>query len=139
MAKKYVNYRVGGTPEKKDENYTVWSNDLLSKLIASKTVIEPNKSTVGHRLLESEVIYVVLSGRGLMEVIEYTNTEDGHGHDPSAGIMHKDEYSLSTGDIVLAEEGDYIKVVNESDHDQLVYLRIFDKPGWRDRASKPQK
>ena len=49
MAKKYVNYRVGGTPEKKDENYTVWSNDLLTKLIASKTVIEPNKSTLGHR------------------------------------------------------------------------------------------
>jgi hypothetical protein len=55
------------------------------------------------------------------------------------GIMHKDEYSLSTGDIVLAEEGDYIKVVNESDHDQLVYLRIFDKPGWRDRASKSEE
>ena len=69
MAKKYVNYRVGGTPEKKDENYTVWSNDLLTKLIASKTVVEPNKSTLGHRLLESEVIYVILSGRGLMEVI----------------------------------------------------------------------
>ena len=34
MAKKYVNYRVGGTPEKKDENYTVWSNDLLTKFIA---------------------------------------------------------------------------------------------------------
>ena len=83
MAKKYVNYRVGGTPEKKDENYTVWSNDLLSKL--------------------------------------------------------KDEYSLSTGDVILAEEGDYIKVINESDHDQLVYLRIFDKPGWRDRASKSDK
>ena len=73
MAKKYVNYRVGGTPEKKDENYTVWSNDLLTKLIASKTVIEPNKSTIGHRLLESEVVYIILSGRGLMEVIEYTN------------------------------------------------------------------
>ena len=120
MAKKYVNYRVGGTPEKKDENYTVWSNDLLTKLIASKTVIEPNKSTIGHRLLESEVVYIILSGRGLMEVIEYTNTEDGHGHDPSAGIMHKDEHSLSTGDVILAEERDYIKVANESDHDQLV-------------------
>ena len=47
MAKKYVNYRVGGTPEKKDENYTVWSNDLLTKLIASKTVIEPNTRTPG--------------------------------------------------------------------------------------------
>ena len=53
--------------------------------------------------------------------------------------MHKDEHSLSTGDVILAEEGDYIKVANESDHDQLVYLRIFDKPGWRDRASNSEE
>ena len=90
MAKKYVNFRVGGVPERKDDSYTVWTNDLLNKLIASKTVIEPNMSTYGHRLLESEVIYVVVSGRGLMEVVEYANTQDGHGHDPSHGIMHKD-------------------------------------------------
>lgn len=83
MAKKYVNFRVGGVPETKEDNYTVWTNDLLSKLIASKTVIEPSKSTFGHRLLESEVIFVVVSGRGIMEVVEYANTSDGHGHDPS--------------------------------------------------------
>ena len=58
MAKKYVNFRVGGVPETKEDNYTVWTNDLLSKLIASKTVIEPSKSTFGHRLLESEVIFL---------------------------------------------------------------------------------
>ena len=51
MAKKYVNFRVGGVPERTDDNYTVWTNDLLSKLIASKTVLEPNKTTYGHRLL----------------------------------------------------------------------------------------
>ena len=27
-----------------------------------------------------------------MEVVEYANTQDGHGSDPSHGIMHKDEY-----------------------------------------------
>ena len=139
MAKKYVNFRVGGVPERKDDNYTVWTIDLLSKLIASKTVIEPNKSTFGHRLLESEVIFVVVSGRGIMEVVEYANTSDGHGHDPSHGIMHKDEYALSAGDVILAEEGDYVKVINESDHDQLVYLRIFDKAGWRGRSPELEK
>ena len=25
----------------------------------------------------------------------------------------------------------HVKVVNESDHDQLAYLRIFDREGWR--------
>ena len=134
MAKKYVNFRVGGVPERKDEDYTVWTNDLLSKLIASKTVDDPCRSTYGHRLLESEVVYVVISGRGTMEIVEYTNTEEGHGHDPSHGIMHKDEYALAAGDVILAEEGDYVKVINESDHDQLVYLRIFDKAGWRGRS-----
>ena len=64
---------------------------------------------------------------------------DGHGTDPSHGIMHKDEYALSAGDVILAEEGDYVKVVNESDHDQLVYLRIFDKAGWRGRSPDLEK
>ena len=139
MAKKYVNFRVGGVPETKEDNYTVWTNDLLSKLIASKTVIEPSKSTFGHRLLESEVVFVVVSGRGIMEVVEYANTSDGHGHDPAHGIMHKDEYALSAGDVILAEEGDYVKVSNESDHDQLVYLRIFDKAGWRGRSPESEE
>ena len=131
MAKKYVNFRVGGVPERKDDNYTVWTNDLLSKLIASKTVIEPSKSTFGHRLLESEVIFVVVSGRGIMEVVEYMNSKEGHGSDPSRGIGHKDSYALTAGDVILVESGDYVKVVNESDHDQLTYLRVFDRGGWR--------
>ena len=32
MAKKYVNFRVGGVPERNDDSYTVWTNDLLNKL-----------------------------------------------------------------------------------------------------------
>ena len=49
----------------------------------------------------------------------------------SYGIEHKDSYELSAGDVVLVESGDYCKVVNDSDHDQLTYLRIFDRGGWR--------
>ena len=43
----------------------------------------------------------------------------------------QDSYELSAGDVVLVESGDYCKVVNDSDHDQLTYLRIFDRGGWR--------
>ena len=50
MAKKYVNFRVGGSPYKVTDDYSVWTNDLLGKIIASKTVIQPGKSTVGHYL-----------------------------------------------------------------------------------------
>ena len=31
MAKKYVNYRVGGSPHNVNEDYAVWTNDLLKR------------------------------------------------------------------------------------------------------------
>ena len=83
MAKKYVNFRVGGSPYKVTDDYSVWTNDLLGKIIASKTVIQPGKSTVGHRLSDSDVVYIIVNGRGMMEVIEYMNSMEGHGKDPS--------------------------------------------------------
>ena len=43
MAKKYVNFRVGGSPYKVTDDYSVWTNDLLGKIIASKTVIPARK------------------------------------------------------------------------------------------------
>ena len=45
--------------------------------------------------------------------------------------MHEDSYDLASGDVILVQSGDYVKVVNNSDHDQLTYLRIFDRGGWR--------
>ena len=44
MAKKYNNFRVGGSPNV-NEDYAVQTNDLLERVIASKTVIQPGKST----------------------------------------------------------------------------------------------
>ena len=38
---------------------------------------------------------------------------------------------LTAGDVVLVQSGDYCKVINLSEHDQLTYLRIFDRGGWR--------
>ena len=59
MAKKYTNFRVGGAPQRTNDDYTVWTNDLLQRVIASKTVIEPGKSTVGHKLIDSDVVYLI--------------------------------------------------------------------------------
>ena len=131
MAKKYNNFRVGGSPSNVNEDYAVWTNDLLERVIASKTVIQPGKSTQGHKLIDSDVVYVVTNGRGSMEVGEYMNSDEGHGSDPSYGVEHKDSYDLTAGDIVLIQSGDYCKVSNLSEHDQLTYLRIFDRGGWR--------
>ena len=131
MAKKYVNFRVGGSPYKVTDDYSVWTNDLLGKIIASQTVIQPGKSTVGHRLSDSDVVYIVVNGRGIMEVVEYMNSMEGHGTDPSEGIEHQDSFALTAGDVILVQSGDFVKVVNESAHDQLTYLRVFDREGWR--------
>ena len=131
MAKKYNNFRVGGSPSNVNEDYAVWTNDLLERVIASKTVIQPGKSTQGHKLIDSDVDYVVTNGRGSMEVVEYMNSDEGHGSDPSYGVEHKDSYDLTAGDVVLVQSGDYCKVINLSEHDQLTYLRIFDRGGWR--------
>ena len=131
MAKKYNNFRVGGSPSNVNEDYAVWTNDLLERVIASKTVIQPGKSTQGHKLIDSDVVYVVTNGRGSREVVEYMNSDEGHGSDPSYGVEHKDSYDLTAGDVVLVQSGDYCKVINLSEHDQLTYLRIFDRGGWR--------
>jgi len=131
MAKKYKNFSVGDSISKNNDSYTTWTNELLRKLVASKTIIKPNQSTGGHRLLQSEVVYTFLSGRGEMEIIEYANHEAGHGTNPSFGIEHKANLSVKTGDVVLAEEGDYVKVKNIDDHEQLTYIRIFDSEGAR--------
>ena len=132
MAKKYNNFRVGGSPQNVNEDYAVWTNDLLERVIASKTVIHPGKSTQGHKLINSDVVYVITNGRGAMEVVEYMNSDEGHGSDPSYGVEHKDSYDLTAGDVVLVQSGDYCKVINLSEHDQLTYLRIFDRGGWRE-------
>ena len=131
MAKKYNNFRVGGSPHNVSEDYAVWTNDLLERVIASKTVIQPGKSTQGHKLINSDVVYVITNGRGSMEIVEYMNSDEGHGSDPSYGVEHKDSYDLTAGDVVLVQSGDYCKVINLSEHDQLTYLRIFDRGGWR--------
>ena len=131
MAKKYTNFRIGGSPQKVTDDYTVWSNDLLQRIIASKTVIQPGKSTIGHRLSDSDVVYIIVNGRGMMEVVEYMNSMEGHGTDPSEGIEHQDSFALTAGDVILVQSGDFVKVVNVSEHDQLTYLRVFDRDGWR--------
>ena len=86
---------------------------------------------MGHRLSDSDVVYIIVNGRGIMEVIEYMNSMEGHGKDPSEGIEHQDSFALTAGDVILVQSGDFVKVVNESEHDQLTYLRVFDREGWR--------
>ena len=81
--------------------------------------------------MESEVVYIFLSGSGAVEVGEYSNHEAGHGDDPSFGIQHKEKMDVYSGAIVFAEEGDYIRVNNTHEQENLTYIRVFDRDGWR--------
>ena len=47
MAKKYENFQVGENLWRSENTYKVYTNTLLDKLVASKTIIEPNGSTGG--------------------------------------------------------------------------------------------
>ena len=48
-----------------------------------------------------------------------------------AEYQYQDSFALTAGDVILVQSGDFVKVVNESEHDQLTYLRVFDRDGWR--------
>ncbi|MGB0445504.1 MAG: SMP-30/gluconolactonase/LRE family protein, partial [Porticoccaceae bacterium] len=41
----------------------------------------------------------ITNGRGSMEIVEYMNSDEGHGSDPSYGVEHKDSYDLTAGDV----------------------------------------
>ena len=49
MAKKYENFQVGENLWRSENTYKVYTNTILEKLVASKTIIDPNGSTGGHR------------------------------------------------------------------------------------------
>ena len=46
MAKKYENFSVGDNLSKTSDSYSAWTNDLLRKLVAGKTIIHINKDGV---------------------------------------------------------------------------------------------
>ena len=68
MALYYSNWNVGGELVKQDERYKVFDNDNLKNLILSKTVLNPYKSTTGHRHKGQEEVYVFSKGDGIIEI-----------------------------------------------------------------------
>ena len=54
MAKKYENYSVGDNLSKTSNAYSAWTNDLLRKLVAGKTVIQPGAVSYTHLTLPTK-------------------------------------------------------------------------------------
>ena len=110
MALYYSNWNVGGELVKQDERYKVFDNNNLKNLILSKTVLNPYKSTTGHRHKGQEEVYIFSKGNGIMEI-----EKEGK----------QKTQSVTIGSIVLIEDNDFHRVHNKSGY-PLEFICIFD-------------
>ena len=110
MAQFYKDWTVGGELVKHDDRYKVFDNAGLNNLILSKTVLNPYKSTTGHRHKGQEEVYIFSKGDGVMEI-------------EKAG--KQTTQSVSVGSIILIEDNDFHRDHNKSGH-PLEFVCIFD-------------
>ena len=66
--KKYEQFDIGGSIVKEDERYVVTDNPTLNNLIVSKTILNPQQATSGHKHKGQEEIYIFVKGSGIMHV-----------------------------------------------------------------------
>jgi len=104
---KYDNYEIGGSIVKRDERYQVFDNPLLKNLILSKTILEPQQATSGHSHAGQEEVYIFTGGSGIM-------------------IIDNIRRPVVEGSIVLIEDGEFHKVLNNSETDKLTFVCVFD-------------
>lgn len=97
---------VEGEIVKDNETYLLKDNKTLKNLVLSSTDLKPNKSTRGHKHEGQEEVYYFISGVGTMELDDKT-------------------IDVSSGDIVLIEDGVFHRVHNTSDK-HLYFVCVFD-------------
>lgn len=100
------NFNVGGTIVKQDERYVVKDNNLLKNLILSSTRLNPGKHTTGHKHAGQEEVYMFMQGQGEM-------------------LLDENRFAVSSGDIVLIEDGVFHRVYNTSEFD-MYFICVFD-------------
>lgn len=100
------NFDVGGTIVKQDERYVVKDNNLLKNLILSSTRLNPGKHTTGHKHAGQEEVYMFMQGQGEM-------------------LLDENRFAVSSGDIVLIEDGVFHRVYNTSEFD-MYFICVFD-------------
>ena len=72
MAKKYTNFRIGGSPQKVTDDYTVWSNDILHRIIASSWInqnFEPKEVEVPVRPSNNLIVSLSIFGKILCQIL----------------------------------------------------------------------
>jgi len=92
---------------KDNDTYRLIDNTELNNLVVSKTILHPGKCTTGHDHPGQEEVYQFISGHGRMQVGNFT-------------------YSVNPNDVVLIPDGDFHKVWNESETEDLIFVCVFD-------------
>ena len=92
---------------KSNETYDVIDNTNLKNLVVSKTILHPEKHTTGHNHEGQEEVYQFVSGYGTM-------------------IVGTNVHLVGPGDIVLIPDGDFHRVSNTSEHEDLIFVCVFD-------------
>ena len=102
---KYRITDIGGRITKEDDRYRVCDNSALNNLVLSSTDLKPNNSTSGHKHPGQEEIYFFIKGSGEMEINEK-------------------KFSVTEGDTVLIEDGDFHRVC--AGNDGCYFVCVFD-------------
>jgi len=97
---------VSGVLVKDNETYVVFDNTVLNRLVLSKTILYPEKSTTGHAHPGQEEVYQFVHGHGTIDV----NTT---------------RYDVAPGSVVLIPDGAFHQVRNNSHYENLVFICIF--------------
>ena len=92
---------------KKNKTYTLIDNTELNNLVVSKTILHPKKSTTGHNHKGQEEVYQFVSGYGTT-------------------IVGTDCHLVGPGDVVLIPDGDFHRVSNTSEYEDLIFVCVFD-------------
>ena len=92
---------------KNNKTYTLLDNTKLNNLVVSKTILLPGQETTGHNHPGQEEVYQFTSGHGRMQVGESI-------------------YSVNPNDVILIPDGDFHKVWNDSDTEDLIFVCVFD-------------
>jgi mannose-6-phosphate isomerase-like protein (cupin superfamily) len=105
-------------PIRDTDVYSVHDLEYLENLNVSMTILHPGKSTAGHEHEGIDEVYVVMDGRGELQLDEK-------------------RFPIDTGDIILIKGGQFHQTFNTSSED-LVFVCIFEKYEGRG-GSKPVK
>ena len=97
---------------RENDTYTLVDNTELKDLVVSKTILHPGKHTNGHSHDGQEEVYQFVSGQGTMTVGD-------------------NSYLVGPGDVILIPDGDFHKVLNNSDTEDLVFVCVFNGKRYR--------